>query len=207
MTTGLYKRPTLSQRFWSRVNKNGPMPHAKASVHTQCWQWTAPPNHNGYGQLSVNYSPKIASHVAHFLETGAWPVHCMLHKCDNTLCVRFSHLFEGTRADNMVDKCAKGRARSWIHRRAIMRKWQKDLMRDLRRLAAQPCAATVFPRSEPGCENNGNLCASCDARNELDKLVRQSNSLILNRAKAKLLAGCDSRVHLNARERPALKCH
>ena len=68
-----------------------------------------------------------------------------------------------------------------------MRKWQKDLMRDLRRLAAQPCAATVFPRSEPGCENNGDLCASCDARNELDKLVRQSNSLILNRAKAKLL--------------------
>jgi hypothetical protein len=68
-----------------------------------------------------------------------------------------------------------------------MRRWQKDLMRDLRKLAAQPCAANVFPREKPGCENNGGICASCDAREELDKLVRRSNSLILSRAKAKLL--------------------
>ena len=64
---------------------------------------------------------------------------------------------------------------------------RKRIEKDLRKLAAEPCAANVFPREKPGCENNGDLCASCDARNELDKLIRQSNSLILNRAKAKLL--------------------
>jgi DNA-binding MarR family transcriptional regulator len=34
----------------------------------------------------------------------------MLHICDNTFCVRFSHLFEGTQQDNINDMLAKGRA-------------------------------------------------------------------------------------------------
>ena len=80
---------------------------------------------------------------------------------------------------------------------------QKARLRELRALAKRPCAALVFPRERSGCGNNEDLCAACNAREELAKL----SSMVLDKAKAKLLAGCDSRVHLNARERLALKCH
>jgi hypothetical protein len=32
-----------------------------------------------------------------------------LHKCDNVLCVRFFHLFEGNQQNNMDDMISKGR--------------------------------------------------------------------------------------------------
>ena len=37
---------------------------------------------------------------------------CSLHKCDNPGCIRPSHLWRGTRADNAHDRDAKGRQRS-----------------------------------------------------------------------------------------------
>lgn len=33
----------------------------------------------------------------------------LLHRCDNTLCVNPSHMFEGTQKDNALDREAKGR--------------------------------------------------------------------------------------------------
>jgi hypothetical protein len=106
------------KRFWVKVNKNGPMPSAVAvEIHpeiagTQCWEWTGfivERTNGSYGRVRLG-DEQLAHRVAWFLETGEWPEPCGLHKCDNGICVRFSHLFEGTEADNGHDRKVKGRA-------------------------------------------------------------------------------------------------
>ena len=57
-------------------------------------------------------SIRKAHRVAWVLQRGPIPpAHCVLHRCDNPGCVRGSHLFLGTVADNNRDMFAKGRAR------------------------------------------------------------------------------------------------
>jgi hypothetical protein len=52
-----------------------------------------------------------SAHVVAFEMASGRPVEDkhVLHKCDNTLCVRYDHLFEGTPMSNKVDCIAKGR--------------------------------------------------------------------------------------------------
>ena len=59
----------------------------------------------------------------------------------------------------------------------------------LKRLAAKPCAAEVFPREAPGCGNNESFCESCDAKDQLKDQQRIDDSLKLARATGKLAAG------------------
>lgn len=100
---------TVAQRFWAKVNKNGPsQPHCLEIGN--CWEWTASTTVSfGYGQLSVDGKPVRAHRLAWFLETGVWPTQQVLHKCDNPPCVRFSHLFQGTPLENTRDCKTKGR--------------------------------------------------------------------------------------------------
>lgn len=52
----------------------------------------------------------ISAHVmAWLLHTGLRPIKFVLHKCDNGLCVRFSHLYAGTQRENINDKVARNR--------------------------------------------------------------------------------------------------
>lgn len=99
----------LEESFWEKVNKNGPIP-----IHCPelgpCWTWTAAKHPLGYGLL-WDYEIeglRRATHVAVFLQTGAWPILHVLHKCDTPECVRFSHLEEGTRSKNMQDAVKRG---------------------------------------------------------------------------------------------------
>ncbi len=64
-----------------------------------------------YGQLrGANGRKQYAHRVAYELAFGPIPAgQLVLHKCDNTLCVNFKHLFSGTQQDNVNDKVAKGR--------------------------------------------------------------------------------------------------
>lgn len=106
---------TFRQRFWSKVDKNGPVPPHMPHLGN-CWLWTGVPGSHGYGQLSPG-SRGINQETSH---RASWIIHygiipldqCVLHKCDNRLCVRPDHLFLGTRIDNNRDALEKGRVPS-----------------------------------------------------------------------------------------------
>ena len=99
-------------RFWAKVNKNGPVP-----VHCPklgpCWVWTAGTDSSGYGSFKLNRRTERAHALSYIMAYGPLPVDlpCTLHKCDNKLCARPSHLFAGTLADNTKDMDSKGRRR------------------------------------------------------------------------------------------------
>ena len=104
---------SLSDRLWSKVDKR----HGD-----ECWLWkggryTTPNGSPSYGCISIgSRSDKSKRMVpAHKLvweiERGPIPAGMkVLHKCDNPQCVRPSHLFLGTQADNVADMISKERA-------------------------------------------------------------------------------------------------
>lgn len=99
---------TAAQRFWPKVNKNGPVPKHRPGLG-KCWVWLAYRDAGGYGQFWLGKRLVPAHRAAFFLKHGRMPRDCGLHKCDNPACVRLSHLFDGTQLDNIRDRHAKGR--------------------------------------------------------------------------------------------------
>ncbi len=92
------------KRFWSKV-KRGP----------RCWEWQVGCTSAGYGSFSLKgrtrYAHRVSYAMGHDIPKGL----CVLHKCDKPPCVRPSHLFLGTKADNVADKVNKGRQASGVH--------------------------------------------------------------------------------------------
>lgn len=102
---------TFEEAFWAKINKNGPVPSHKPSIG-QCWQWFGNRTSNNYGQ--VKWTPRhknrmLAHRASWLIHKGEIPELCVLHKCDNRLCVNPNHLFLGTQKDNIQDCLRKGR--------------------------------------------------------------------------------------------------
>lgn len=90
---------TPEKRFWNSVDKSG-----------DCWLWTAGKNKAGYGIFYARKKHVLAHRYSYELANGPIPEAMKIcHHCDHPACVRDSHLFCGTDADNVADKVAKGR--------------------------------------------------------------------------------------------------
>jgi len=91
------------ERFWARVVKGGP---------EECWTWTGKRHdpEKGYGRIKADSGRREFAHrFSWTLAHGDPGELCVLHKCDNTMCVNPKHLFLGTLLDNNEDKVRKGR--------------------------------------------------------------------------------------------------
>lgn len=102
-------------RFWSHVDRNGPVPEHVARLGP-CWVWQGVPiKRGGYGQFGIkNASGKWGMRRAHRV---AWEItngplteeQHALHMCDRPLCVNPAHLRIGNQSENMADMRAKKR--------------------------------------------------------------------------------------------------
>lgn len=94
-----------SERFWGKV--------LVAPNELSCWLWTGTRSRQGYGWFRRTRGGWTQAHRLSWelsnrpIPEGMW----ILHHCDNPPCVRPSHLFIGTRQDNVDDREAKGRNR------------------------------------------------------------------------------------------------
>ena len=89
------------RRFWSKVKKT-----------RSCWLWTGSTRGvPAYGQYAWSHDRPMRAHrAAWLLVYGKLDDDALvLHRCDNRLCVRPSHLFLGTHRDNTQDMMRKGR--------------------------------------------------------------------------------------------------
>jgi hypothetical protein len=98
----------VEDRFWAKVEQR--------TGHfwdgTECWDWTAKRNKQGYGQFYLSNPERtvLAHRLAYELQCGPIPAGLdVCHHCDRPACIRGEHLFPGTNKENMEDCVAKGR--------------------------------------------------------------------------------------------------
>lgn len=90
--------------FWSRVDIRG---------DDDCWEWQRACGRDGHGHVWDGGEKRLlrAHRVAWMLTNGAIPPDCIVrHSCDNPPCCNPNHLLTGTHADNVRDRCSRGRS-------------------------------------------------------------------------------------------------
>lgn len=127
---------TFDQRFWRRVDKT-----------PTCWNWIGPVSNRGYGLLHHVDKMKKCNRIVWIITNGEIPkgIH-VLHKCDNTLCVRPSHLFLGTHTDNMRDCIKKGRGNKARGERVTNSKLTESQVLHMRKLDSCGHASSQLSR-------------------------------------------------------------
>ena len=95
-------------RFWARVDKNGPVPNHRPDL-ARCWLWTGGLYLSGYGAYWYEGRTQRAHSVAYRLFVG--PINdalWVLHTCDRKACVNPAHLYLGTVTQNAQDAVERG---------------------------------------------------------------------------------------------------
>ena len=103
-----------------------------------CWIWLRAVGSTGYGKMTVRRKT-IASHRYFFsiFNGPILPNAHICHKCDTRLCVNPSHLFLGSRQDNMNDMKCKGRQWSGLRPQStgsnnLQAKLNESLVKEIR---------------------------------------------------------------------------
>ena len=106
-----YTRIPMEERFWKKVDKHG---RTMPGMRTRCWDWNGNLSSTGYGVIALpgRGSPRVLAHrYSYELENGEFDKSLfVLHHCDNPLCVRPSHLYTGSHAENMRDMKIRSRS-------------------------------------------------------------------------------------------------
>jgi hypothetical protein len=127
---GLSTRVPVMERFWSKVNKAGPVPVSHPE-YGNCWIWTGTLHDHGYGRIDAGSGQRGRHLYAHRLAweqaTGSvlTDEDVVCHTCDIPACarndevgayevdgrtyVRHGHLFVATQVGNNADRDAKKR--------------------------------------------------------------------------------------------------
>jgi len=125
----------IPQRFFDKVKV----------VESGCHVWTAGKDHQSYGMFQWEGN-KWKSHRWYWIAVNG-PIKNglgVLHKCNNSRCVKLDHLYLGTAADNAKDRDSSGRNFLMRHpecalkgESAGMSKLTEDKVRQIRKLSAQ----------------------------------------------------------------------
>lgn len=94
-------RPSVKDRLSANSEKVG-----------DCLEWMGYRSKFGYGKIFIKGKSAFAHRAAWEEVNGEIPdgIFCC-HKCDNRACILVSHLFLGTRQDNIMDMVLKKRRR------------------------------------------------------------------------------------------------
>jgi hypothetical protein len=86
------------ERFWSLVDKDGPLPDPSTGVRSKCWLWLGSLTGEGYGRFKAGGKTYQASRYAWSATGKPDPGSLTLSThCGNRLCIR--HLYTRTRAE------------------------------------------------------------------------------------------------------------
>ncbi len=94
---------TSEEKFWSRVNKTKGL-----GRDGDCWEWLGYVGTNGYGSVTVNKRVWTTHRYVWLIVHHQEPTKCILHSCDNKICVNPSHLREGGHKENALDAVERG---------------------------------------------------------------------------------------------------
>ena len=100
-------------RFWNKVKI------ISESNIDACWEWQGGTMPNGYGVASIGKTKTMLAHRFAASFTQDIKDKTVLHRCDNPLCVRPSHLIVGTQKDNMRDMYVKERSNNKLDINAV----------------------------------------------------------------------------------------
>ena len=90
----------IPERFWRKVNKNGPIPANRPELGP-CWLWTAYVNPDGYGRFGFE-GGQLAHRFAYLAMRGPIPAGKVIdHLCRVRRCVNPQHLEVVTQRVNL----------------------------------------------------------------------------------------------------------